>query len=227
MCNTKPLEMAFLWMVILAMVLLIPCVCLGSEDQQVSGYRLGAGDVVKISVLAGGQEQLAKDMVVSESGYVTVPFIGKMPAAGMTLIDLEKQIQPPLARDYFVNPQIHLQMKEYHSLQFFISGAVSSPGMYSLDFIPTLMDLIAKAGGVTGERGNVVYILRGIKDPGLVTVDTTLSETEFSQTIVDARTKPIVVAPKRRYHLYPARRKTGPVRHHNLCPGKGQKSGDV
>jgi polysaccharide export outer membrane protein len=139
-----------------------------SIAQEETGYRLGAGDVVSISILAGGMEQVTKDMVVGEGGDVTVPFIGKIQAAGLTVSELEKQISPPLARDYFVNPQVHLRIKEYRSLQFFISGTVNEPGMYALDFVPTIMDLIAKAGGVTAERGNLAYILRGIKEPALL-----------------------------------------------------------
>ena len=156
-------------------------------------YRLGAGDVIQISILAGGQEQVAKEMVVGDTGDVTVPFIGKMPAAGLTIGELEKQIVPPLARDYFVDPQVHLQIVEYHSLQFFISGEVQSPGVYSLDFLPTLMDLIAKAGGVTAERGNLAYVLRGVKDPVQMQADVAVSEEELTKTIADARTKPLTV----------------------------------
>jgi len=64
-----------------------------------------------------------------------------------------------------MNPQVNIQMKEYHSLSFTISGAVSSPGEYELDFHPSLMDLIAKAGGVIKERRK--YCLRAQKQPGI------------------------------------------------------------
>ncbi|MCP4024351.1 MAG: polysaccharide export protein, partial [Desulfobacteraceae bacterium] len=68
---------------------------------------------------------------------------------------------------FFFSSQVHLQIKEYHSLQFFISGAVKNPGMYKLDFTPNIMDLIANAGGVLPERGNLAYILRGISSQRL------------------------------------------------------------
>lgn len=191
MRSTKPVKTAVLWMAVLALISLFsgPKPAAAEED----GYRLGAGDIVKISILAGGTEQAAKEMVVGDSGDITVPFIGKIQAAGLTVTELETQILPTLAGDYFVNPQVHLQIEEYRSLQFFISGTVNSPGVYSLDFVPTLMDLIAKAGGVTDERGNQAYILRGVRDPVLLNTDRPLSEDEFSESIADARTKPIVV----------------------------------
>ncbi|MBC2704273.1 polysaccharide biosynthesis/export family protein [Desulfobacula sp.] len=129
-----------------------------------SAYRLGPEDVVVISILAGGEEQVTKDMVVGANGHVNVPFIGKIKAAGLTMEALEKAIIRPLEKDYFVAPQVHLHIKEYQSLQFFISGAVKNPGKYALNFIPTIMDLIAKAGGVMPERGNLAYILRGVAD---------------------------------------------------------------
>ena len=132
-----------------------------------SAYRLGTKDVVMISIRAGGEDQLAKDIVVGENGNINVPFIGKIKAVGLTIAELEEAIITPLERDFFVDPQIHLQIKEYHSLQFFISGAVKNPGMFELDFTPTIMDLVASAGGVLPERGNIAYILRGLSSHGL------------------------------------------------------------
>ena len=133
-----------------------------------------------ISILAGGEEQVVKDMVVGANGHLNVPFIGKIKAAGLTMEELEKAIIRPLEKDYFVAPQVHLQIKEYQSLQFFISGAVKNPGKYALNFTPTVMDLIAKAGGVMPERGNLAYILRGVADREIKDADIkeTLSKTE-------------------------------------------------
>lgn len=148
------------------------------------GYRLGSDDVITISILAGGEEQVAKDLVVGANGDINVPFIGKIKAAGLTMEELEKVILKPLEKDFFVAPQVNLRIKEYQSLQFFVSGAVGSPGKYALDFIPTVMDLIANAGGVLPERGNLAYILRGVTDHEI-------SESELEKTI--SKTEPIKV----------------------------------
>ncbi len=150
-----------------------------TRDQS-SAYRLGSDDVVTISILAGGEEQVVKEMVVGANGNVTVPFIGKIMAAGLTMEELEKAIIKPLEKDFFISPQVHLRIKEYQSLQFFISGAVKNPGKYVLDFIPTIMDIIANAGGVLPERGNLAYILRGVSDQEISDADMekTISKTE-------------------------------------------------
>lgn len=133
----------------------------------VTGYRLGAEDVVLVTVLAGGEVHISTELVVSGSGDINVPLVGAVRAEGLTQEALEQAIQIPLQRDYFVNPQVQVQIKAYHSLQFFISGAVKSPGMYELNFNPSIMDLIAKAGGVNSDRGNVAYVLRGSKGGGV------------------------------------------------------------
>ncbi len=181
--------------VFLVWLVWLPGAAAAASDE--SGYRLGAGDVVNVSILAGGEEQVSKEMVVGDTGDVTVPFIGKLQAGGLTLDELENRIAVPLSRDFFVNPQVHLQIKEYHSLQFFISGAVNQPGVFSLDFIPSLMDLIAKAGGVTPERGNLAYVLRGVKDPVRMAEETAMEELEELDAEVPtqsiAGTKPIIV----------------------------------
>jgi polysaccharide biosynthesis/export protein len=181
------------WLVLGVMVAFFPSQSRGAAHPEDTGYRLGAGDVIRISILAGGQEQVAKETVVGDDGYVTVPFLGKLQAAGLTIGELEKQILPPLARDFFVDPQVHLQIKEYRSLQYFISGAVTNPGVYALDFVPTLMDMIAKAGGVTVDRGNLAYILRGLKEPALIPSEASLTGEEFTQSVAGTENKTLIV----------------------------------
>jgi polysaccharide export outer membrane protein len=78
----------------------------------------------------------------------------------MTSSDMEKLMVVALGKDYFVDPQIHIRIMEYHSLNFFISGAVKKPGKYEMQAATTIMDLIAKAEGLTLESGNVAYIMR-------------------------------------------------------------------
>ena len=123
-------------------------------------YRLGARDIITVSVFAGGEEQVKVDITVSDEGTVNFPFIGTISAKGQTTSGLEEKVKVPLASDFFVDPQVHIQVKEYQSLQFSISGAVKNPGNYTMASSTTIMDLIAKAGGVSPERGNVAYILR-------------------------------------------------------------------
>jgi polysaccharide export outer membrane protein len=123
-------------------------------------YLIGPRDVITISIFAGGDKQQEVDLTVSGQGMVNVPFIGSIKAEGLTIPQLEAIITKPLSEEYFVDPEVNIQIKEYHSLQYYISGAVKTPGLYEMTSEASLMELIAKAGGVLPERGNVAYILR-------------------------------------------------------------------
>jgi len=143
----------------IALVVLI-FVISSPAQAQMDAYRIGPRDVITLTVYAGGELQNRLDLTVSEKGTINVPFIGSVSAAGRTIFELESLITKPLTRDYFVNPEVNVSVKEYHSLQYFISGAVESPGLYEMTSRATLLELLAKAGGVLPERGNVAYIQR-------------------------------------------------------------------
>ena len=127
-------------------------------------YLLGARDIITVSIFAGGEEQVAVDLTLSDQGLVNFPFIGPVKAGGMASSDLEANVSKLLAKDYFVDPQVHIRVTGYNSLHFSISGAVKKSGNYKMNAATTIMDLIAKAEGVTQERGNVAYILRDVKE---------------------------------------------------------------
>ena len=143
----------------IALVVLI-FVISSPAQAQMDAYRIGPRDVIALTVYAGGELQNQLNLTVSEKGTINVPFIGSVSAAGRTIFELESLITKPLTRDYFVNPEVNVSVKEYHSLQYFISGAVESPGLYEMTSRATLLELLAKAGGVLPERGNVAYIQR-------------------------------------------------------------------
>jgi polysaccharide export outer membrane protein len=131
---------------------------------QDTAYRIGPRDVLTLTIFAGGEKQNVSTMTVSSQGMINVPFIGPVMAKGLTVSQLEDKVTKPLAADYFVNPEINIVISEYHSLHYYISGAVSAPGLYEMKSKATLLELIAKAGGVSADHGNIVYILHPSSD---------------------------------------------------------------
>jgi len=127
---------------------------------QNGAYHIGPRDILELRINAGGELQNQVNLTVSEKGLINVPYIGSTQVNGRTITELETIITEQLAKDYFVNPEVNISIKEYHSIQYFISGAVKSPGLYEMASQATLMELIAKAGGVLPGRGNIAYILR-------------------------------------------------------------------
>jgi len=132
----------------------------GGAHAQTESYRIGPRDVITLTIYAGGELQNMLDLTVSAHGMINVPFIGSVRAADHTTTELEVLITKPLAADYFVNPEVNLIVKGYHSLYYYITGAVEAPGLYEMTSRATLLELIARAEGLLPSRGNLAYIKR-------------------------------------------------------------------
>ena len=54
-------------------------------------YKIGAGDVLNITVY--GEEDLTKEVRVSETGSITYPLLGQVKVRGLTATELEKMLK--------------------------------------------------------------------------------------------------------------------------------------
>ena len=106
-------------------------------------YRLGAGDVINISVY--GEEDLSRQKYrLPDSGVITFPF-GEVGALGLTLVELEGKIADGLRGGYLINPRVSVSMDEYRP--FFISGQVANPGAYPYQPGMSVRKAVSLAGG--------------------------------------------------------------------------------
>ena len=124
---------------------------LGSvAGQAASDYRLGAGDLLKISTF--GYNDLAAEVRVSESGNITFPLIGQVQVEGLSTRDAESLIAEKLQAGAFITKaQVSVLIVEYQSQKVSVMGQVIKPGQYFLDGSTRILDLLAKAGGVADE----------------------------------------------------------------------------
>jgi len=122
------------------------------------GYRVGPGDVLKITVR--GNEDLTKEIVVSPGGSGVCPLIGEVKAGGFSVDEIGSRIMEKLADGYLVNPHVEVVVKEYRSQKVFLLGEVVHPGTYSLDNQASLIEIISKAGGLGSDAGEVVEVSR-------------------------------------------------------------------
>jgi len=128
---------------------------------QGTGYTLGVDDILSVKIFAGGTTQDNFEVTVSSKGTINFPFLGEVKAAGLTVPQLTEAITAPLARDFFVNPQVIIAVKEYKSKKVYVTGSVDKPGLYTLEGHTTLLELIGKAGGNSKERSNFAFVIRG------------------------------------------------------------------
>jgi polysaccharide biosynthesis/export protein len=123
-----------------------------------SEYRIGAGDKLEISVF--GHEDLNKVVEVRGDGTINYPLIGSLEVAGKTVTQVDEQITGLLAKDFLVDPQVSVDVREYQSQWVTIIGEVRTPGRYVLKRNMRLIDLLAEAAGATKEAGTEILVTR-------------------------------------------------------------------
>src|SRR5207249_3033344 len=62
--------------------------------------------------------------------------------------------------------------------QFFIQGAVHTPGVYNIEGRPSLLELITIAGGLNPSYGATAFIIRSIRQPPREVQTTAVSDSE-------------------------------------------------
>ena len=111
-------------------------------------YVLGPGDLLSITVYAGGEKQVDFTGYISALGTITSPLLGEIKVAGMTTYELERSMRDTLAKDFYVDPQVMVSVKEYGG-QVFIMGEVRKPGAYGLQERMTVLGACLLAEGFT------------------------------------------------------------------------------
>ena len=112
-------------------------------------YRLAAGDRILIRVY--GEDDMAVDTRLGDSGVISYPFIGDINARGLTVAELAQRITRGLKGPYLVDPVVSVDIAEYRP--FFLNGEVNKPGAIPYQPGMTLRKAVAIAGGFT-ERAN-------------------------------------------------------------------------
>ncbi len=140
-------------------LIFISCGFLANGAALAVDYRLGSGDIVKISVFDHPELQLTTQ--VDEQGQINFPLVGAIPVKGETAATAQKRIATALEKGGFLkNPQVNLTVQEYRSQQVSVLGQVKDPGKYILDTTSTVTDLIASAGGVLPSGADNIILIR-------------------------------------------------------------------
>jgi polysaccharide export outer membrane protein len=159
------------------------------SSKSLGDYRVGGKDVLKITVYE--EPELSSDETrVSNDGFITFPLIGRIRVEGMTTGQIERDITRRLKKDYLVNPQVSVHLKEFASKVVNVLGAVRDRGAIPLQSASTLLEVLGRAGGVNiEEAGQTLTILRplpgkrGVKNI-TVDLDRLLKKGDMTQNIV-------------------------------------------
>ncbi len=137
-------------------------------------YRIGPGDLLKVVFW----KQFSADefeVLVRPDGTLSFSMVEDLKVSGLTLTELDHLLTEQLTR-YFKNPRVDIMIKEHHSQQVLVMGAINSlirqptgPGLYVLSKPTRLVELLTVAGGpsstanlkkvaVTRKNGTTLYV---------------------------------------------------------------------
>ncbi len=112
-----------------------------------SDYVLQPSDVIKVQVFQ--EEDLMREVRLSQESSISLPLIGSVDLKGKTLAEAQSLIRSLYDRDFLVNPQVSVIILEYSKRSVNVLGSVNTPGvvLFPQEIGLTLLDAIARAGG--------------------------------------------------------------------------------
>ena len=137
---------------------------LAFSDDTVQGdvYIIGPGDVLELKLFDAPELSGALDVL--SDGSVSLPLVGSVVLSGLTLQQASAWVRELLS-DQLLRPELQLKVVRPRPIRVSVVGAVERPGLYSLTTteaaqieggpstslsgLPTLVDAIQKAGGIT------------------------------------------------------------------------------
>jgi polysaccharide export outer membrane protein len=120
-----------------------------------AAVRLGPDDVIQIQAV--DVEAISdKPIHIAADGYINLPVVGRVKAAGLTTTELQGVLVDGL-KTMVIEPDVSVSLVETHSRPFSVLGAVKNPGVFQLAGRKTILDALQQSGG---PRDDAAYTLR-------------------------------------------------------------------
>lgn len=122
--------------------------------------KIAANDLLLITIV--GERDLQTEFRVSSAGSIQFPFLDEVEVVGVTPGELRTRLRGLLMKDYFVDPQVLVTVKDYRTEFVRVIGHVNRPGPIQLtgEQRMDVYDAIAMAGGMTPRARNAVEFTR-------------------------------------------------------------------
>ncbi len=134
---------------------------MASASSGMSGYRLGSGDEVKITIF--GEKDLSGSFVVDGQGAVAMSLVGAVTVANLTLDDTGRLIESKYRDGWLRDPQVTVELVK--GRPYYILGEVNRPGEYPFSSGLTVMNAIASAGDFTYRADRNKILIKSSDSP--------------------------------------------------------------
>lgn len=142
-----------------------------ASNDNLPSQQLGVDDLVAVSVYDA--PELTRTVRVESDGGIHLPLLLKgVKASGLFPGELESAVAAELTSEQIlVNPVVKVTVAEYHSRPVSVMGAVRSPVTFQAVGAVTLLDALAKAGGLNDVAGSEILVTRASPVTGESAVD--------------------------------------------------------
>ncbi|MEQ8767624.1 MAG: polysaccharide biosynthesis/export family protein [Planctomycetota bacterium] len=108
-------------------------------------YRLGAGDLVELSVW--GEDEFSQEYRLSPEGVLSMPLFGDVDLARLTRTEAARRVEETML-EYYLDPRVAVIPKEYANARAYLLGRIKNPGAVDLDGATELLAVLSLGGGV-------------------------------------------------------------------------------
>jgi polysaccharide export outer membrane protein len=128
------------------------------------GYVIGPQDQLSITVT--DEAELTNKYRVDADGSITMPYLSRVPLAGLSLAEAQNRVTALLKKDFLKNPQVRIEVDQFKSRNVLMTGEVRNQGKITLlGTSMSLLEALALAGSATQNASNEVLIMHPPK-PG-------------------------------------------------------------
>lgn len=124
-----------------------------------SDRKIAPQDLLQIVIVG---ESLPSEYRVSASGTINFPFLEIVEVKGLTPREVDNKLTELLSKEYFVRPEVLVDIKEYRQDFVRMIGQVNRPGPLTLkpEQQMDLLDALSFAGGTTRLAKNELEFIR-------------------------------------------------------------------
>lgn len=145
-------------------------------------YVLAPDDQLSVRV-AHVADMSSQPYRVDADGMLTLPLVGKITAAGLTVTRLEATLVERYSV-YIRKPLVTVALAEYRFEPVFAVGAFRSPGVYPIRGRKTLVEMLAQLGGLEANASRRVRLIRRL-DAGPIPLPESVEDKENRVMFVD------------------------------------------
>ena len=117
-----------------------------NEPNPDSGYMLDKGDILQIQLV--GQNDFNEELLINSDGSISVPDIGQIIIAGLSLDEASRLIQSKVS-SAFIGTEAFINLAEIRDVNILVTGNAQNPGIYTLTGNSNILHAISASGGIS------------------------------------------------------------------------------